>query len=62
MKEETYPLLPTERIIVAEPVLADLSAKADAVERGVSPADIALAAISLAILFNRLAVFVDPAP
>lgn len=59
---KTHLLLPTPRIIVAEPVFSARAAKAAAVDRGVSPAAIASCFRSFSILLNRLSVFFEPEP
>ncbi|SCZ98585.1 BZ3500_MvSof-1268-A1-R1_Chr3-1g05480 [Microbotryum saponariae] len=54
------PLLPTERIIVADPVRSARAANADADPVGVSPAAIAAALRSFSILRSLRSVFLAP--
>lgn len=58
----TYLLLPTPRIMVAEPVFSARAANAAAVDSGVSPAAIAACFRSFSIFCKRLSVFLAPEP
>lgn len=58
----TYLLLPTPRIMVAEPVFSARAANAAALESGVSPATIAACFRSFSIFCKRLSVFLAPEP